>query len=70
MVGEVRQAGGQESVVHAGQEVGGVQAVGFESAQVIGDLPGGDRTGWQSAQLAGERAQIGVGEAVGVAAKC
>jgi hypothetical protein len=52
--------------MHAGQEVGGVQAVvgdgvamavwdagdqvaGFESTQVIGGLPGGDRAGRQSA---------------------
>jgi len=72
--------------VHAGEEVGGVQAVvgdpvavgaggagdqsaGFESAQVIGGLSGGDGTGWQSAQFGGERAQIAVGEPVGLVAK-
>ena len=73
MVGEVCQAGRQKSVMHAGEEVGGVQAVvgdgvavpvrdacdeaaGFESTQVIGGLSGGDRAGWQCAQLGGERA--------------
>ena len=74
VVGEVRQADGQESIMYAGQEVGGVQAVvgdgvavgsrdagdqaaGFESAQVVGGLPGGDRPGGQAAQLGGNRAQ-------------
>jgi hypothetical protein len=62
VVGEVGQSGGEESVMHAGEEVGGLQAVvgdgvavavrdtgdeaaGFESAQVIGGLAGGDRAG-------------------------
>ena len=83
VVGEVGQSGGQEAVVDAGQEPGGVQAVvgdgvavavrdagdeaaGFESAQVVGGLAGGDRPGLQSTQLGGERAQIAVGEPVGL----
>ncbi len=72
--------------MHAGEEVGGVQAVlgddvavavrdagdqaaGFESTQVIGSLAGGDRPARQPAQLGGKRAQIAVGEPVGLAAK-
>ena len=45
----------------------GDQATVFESAQVVGGLPGRDGAGVESAQFAGERAQLGVGEAVGLA---
>ncbi len=72
--------------MHAGEEVGGVQAAvgdgvavtvrdagdqsaGFESAQVVGGLPGGDGVWGEAAQVAGERAQIVVGEPVGLVAK-
>jgi hypothetical protein len=72
--------------MHAGEEVGGVQAAvgdgvavgvgdagdqapGFESAQVVGGLAGGDCPRWLSAQLGGECAQVAVGEPVGVAAE-
>ena len=41
----------------------------FEPAQVVGDLPGGDGAGVEPAQVAGERAQVAVGEAVGLAAE-
>ena len=47
----------------------GDQATVFESAQVVGGLPGRDGAGVESAQFAGERAQLGVGEAVGLAAE-
>ena len=51
---------GVQAVVGDGVAVGvrdaGYQAAGFESAQVIGGLPGGDRPARQAAQLGGERA--------------
>jgi hypothetical protein len=45
------------------------EAAGFESAQVVGGLAGGDCPGWLSAQLGGECAQVVVGEPVGLATK-
>ena len=47
----------------------GDQVPGFESAQVVGDLPGRDLAGVQSAQLGGVCAQVFVGEAVREAAE-
>ena len=65
--------GGVQAVVADLVAVGvgdaGDQAPGFESAQGISGLRGGDRPGWQSTQLGGERTQVGVGESVDVVAK-
>ena len=44
----------------------GDQVSGFQSAQVVGDLPGRDPAGFESAQLGGVGAQVFVGEAVRV----
>jgi hypothetical protein len=41
----------------------------FESAQVVGGLPGGDRAGVETTQAGGDRTQIGVGEPVGLLAE-
>ena len=41
----------------------------FEPAQVVGDLAGGDSVGVEPTHFGGERTQILVGEAVGLAAE-
>ena len=42
------------------------QAVGAESAEVVGHLPGGDGIGWQAAEVRGQAPQVTVGEPVGL----
>ena len=44
----------------------GDQVAGFQTAQVVGDLSGGDGGGVESTQLSGVYAQVFVGEAVQV----
>ena len=85
-VGLLGQAGGQQSVVDAGEQHRGVQAVvgdavavavrdafdqavGSESAQVVGGLAGGDGGRVQAAELGGQLAQVAVGEAVELGAE-
>ena len=67
------EVGGVQAVVGHGVAVAvrdaGDQAAGFEAAQVVGDLPGGDGAWGEAAQLAGERAEIAVGEPVDLVAK-
>ena len=53
MVGEVRQAGGQESVVHAGEEVRGVQAVVGDGVAVAVWDAGDQAAGFESTQVIG-----------------
>ena len=47
----------------------GDERPGFQSAQVVGHLPGGDGAGVESTQLGGVGAQVFVGESVRVAAE-
>ena len=44
----------------------GNEAAGAESPQVVGDLACGDLLGWDCPQFGGQRAEIFVGEAVGL----
>lgn len=54
VVGEVRQASGQESVVHAGQEMRGVQAlVGHRIAVAVRDALD-EAAGFESTQVIGD----------------
>ncbi len=57
VVGEVGQSGGQESVVDAGEELRGVQAVVGDEVAVGARDAGDQAAGFQSAQVVGRSAR-------------
>ena len=57
---------GVGDLVPVGVDDDGDQAVGFETSQVIGHLPGAEQFWWEATELGGDLAQVPVGEPGGL----